>query len=70
MVEIILREGFSSCELTEHFLHNSRTHKFDRDTKITIIEEIKQHLMHIERMKEIFRTREVFWQKKLDAPAP
>ena len=53
------------CELTEHFFHNSRTHNFDRDTKITIIEEIKQHEMHIERKKEILRTREVFWQKKL-----
>ena len=28
------------------------------------MEEIKRHEMHIERKKEIFRTREVFWQKK------
>ena len=60
-----IKRGFSGCELTEHFLHNFRTHNFDRDTKITIIEDIKQHEMHIERKKEIPRTREVFWQKKL-----
>ena len=60
-----IKRGFSGCELTEHFLHNSRTHIFERDTKITIIEEIKRHEMHIERKKEILRSREVFWQKKL-----
>ena len=41
-----IKRGFSGSEFTEHFLHNSRTHNFDRDTKITIIEEIKQHEMH------------------------
>ena len=60
-----IKRGFSGCELEEHLLHNSRTHNFDRDTKITISEEIKQREMHIERKKEILRAREVFWQKKL-----
>ena len=63
-----IKRSFSGCELTEHFLHNSRTYNFDRDNKITIIEEIKQHEMHIKRMKEILRTRELFWQKTHDAP--
>ena len=60
-----IKRGFSGCELTEHFLHNSRTHNFDRDTKITVMEEIKRHEMHIERKKEILLVREVFWQKKV-----
>ena len=59
------KRGFRGWELTEQFLHNSRTHNFDRDTKITIIEEIKRYEMHIKRKKEILCTREVFWQKKL-----
>ena len=54
----------------DHFLHNSRTHIFERDTKITIMEEIKRHEMHIDRKKEILRTREVFWHKKLMALQP
>ena len=60
-----IKRGFSGCQLSKHFLHNSRTHNFDRDTKITIIKEIKWHEMHIERKKEILCRREVFWQKKL-----
>lgn len=65
-----IKWDFSGCELTEHFLNNSRTHIFERDAKITIIEEIKRHEMHIQRKKEILRTREVFWPRKAhDAPA-
>ena len=59
------KRGFSDWGLTEHFLHNSRTHNFDRDTKITKIEEIKWHEMYIEQKKKILCTRRVFWQKKL-----
>ena len=62
-----IKRGFSGCELTEHFLHSSRTHIFERHTKITIIEEIKRHGMHIEREKEKLRTKEVFWQKRAHA---
>ena len=51
-----IKRGFSGCEFTEHFLHSSRTHNFNIDTKITIIEEIKRHEMHIE------------WKKKTGTP--
>ena len=47
------KRGVSSCELTEHFLHNSRSHNFDNDVTITIIEQIKRSDKAIERKKEI-----------------
>ena len=31
-----MKRGVGSCELTEHFLHNSRSHNFDNDVTITI----------------------------------
>ena len=31
-----IKKGISSCELTEHFLHNKRTHNFDNNFIITI----------------------------------
>lgn len=65
-----IKKGVSSCELTEHFLHNTRTHNFDNDAIITIIEQIKQNNMAIERKKEILRTREIFWQRTLKTLQP
>jgi len=65
-----IKKGVSSCELTEHFLHNPRTHNFDNDAIITIIEQIKQNDMAIERKKEILRTREIFWQRTLKTLQP
>ena len=65
-----IKKGVSSCELTEHFLHNPRTHNFDNDAIITITEQIKQNDMAIERKKEILRTREIFWQRTLKTLQP
>ena len=51
----------STRELTEHFFtYITRTHNFDNDAIITIIEQMKQNDMAIERKKEIFRGRETF----------
>ena len=65
-----IKKGVSSCELTEHFLHNARTHNFDNDAIITIIEQIKQSNMAIERKKETLRVREIFWQRTLRTLQP
>ena len=59
-----------SCELSEHFLHNSRSHDFGKDVTITIIEQIKRSNMTIERKKEILRAREIFWQSRLNTLQP
>ena len=50
-----IKKGINSCELSEHFLHNSRSHDFSKDVTITIIEQIKRSNMTIERKKEILR---------------
>ena len=55
----------NSCELTDHFLHNQTSHKFDRDINITIIEQIRKDSMTKERITELLRAREVFWQKNI-----
>ena len=36
-----IKKGVCSCELTEHILHNTRTHNFDNDAIIAIIEQMK-----------------------------
>ena len=65
-----IKSKVSSCELTEHFLQNTRTHNFDNDVVITIIEQIKRSDMLIERKKELLRRRERFWQRKLNTLQP
>ena len=60
----------SSCELTEHFLHNTRTHDFDNNATITIIEQIKKNHLETERKKEVLREREIFWQRTLNSIQP
>ena len=65
-----VKSKVSSCELTEHFLHNTRTHNFDNDVVITIIEQIKRSDMLIERKKELLRRREMFWQRKMNSLQP
>ena len=37
-----IKKGVRSCELSEHFLHNTRTHDFDNNVTIIIIEQIKK----------------------------
>ena len=59
----------SSCELTEHFLHNTRTHDFDNVT-ITIIEQIKKDHLETDKKKEVLREREIFWQGTLNSIQP
>ena len=53
-----IKKAFCSCEITEHFLLNPRTHNFDNDVTITIIEQIKRIDMTVERRKELLRKRE------------
>ena len=65
-----IKKGVNSCELSEHFLHNSRSHDFSKDVTITIIEQIKRSNMTIERKKEILRAREIFWQSRLNTLQP
>ncbi|XP_068670909.1 uncharacterized protein [Montipora foliosa] len=60
-----IKSKVSSCELTEHFLHNTRTHNFDND-----VEQIKRSDMLIERKKELLHKREMFWQRKLNTLQP
>ena len=65
-----IKKGVNSCELSEHFLHNSRSHDFGKDVTIAIIEQIKPSNMTIERKKEILRAREIFWQSRLNTLQP
>ena len=60
----------NSCELTDHFLQNSNSHKLDRDIDITIMEQIRKMQTPKEKNKELLRVREVFWQKKLETIQP
>ena len=63
-----IKRGVNSCELSEHFLHNSESHDFGKDVTIMIIEKIKRSNRTIEREKEILRAtiREIFWQSRLN----
>ena len=51
-LNLFSRRQVSSCELTEHSLHKTRTHNFDNDVVITIIEQIKRSDMLIERIRK------------------
>ena len=64
------KKGVNSSELSEHFLHNSRSHDLGKDVTITVIEQIKRSNMTIEREKEILRTREIFWESRLNTLQP
>ena len=63
-----IKRGVNSCELSEHFLHNSRSYDFGKEVTIMIIEQIKQS--NIERKKEILRATEIFWQSRLNTMQP
>ena len=65
-----IKRGVNSCELSEHFLHNSTSHDLSKDITITIIEQIKRSNMTIERKKDILRAREIFWQCRLNTLQP
>ena len=65
-----IKRGVNSYELSEHFLHNSRSHDFGKDVTITIIEQIKCSNMTIERKKEIPQAREICWQSRLNTLQP
>ena len=65
-----IKKGISSCELTEHFLHNKRTHNFDNNVIITIIEQIRKDNISNEQKKDLLRRREILWQKKLNSMQP
>ena len=65
-----IKKGISSCQLTEHFLHNKRTHNFDNNVIITIIEQIRKDNISNEQNKYFLRHREIFWQKELNFMQP
>ena len=48
-----IKKGISSCELAEHFLHNKRTHNFDNNVIITIIEQIRKDSISNEKKKDL-----------------
>ena len=54
----------------EHFLLNPRTHNFDNDVTITIIDQITGIDMTVKRKKELLRKREIFWQSRLKSLQP
>ena len=60
----------SSCELTEHFLHNKRPHDFDDNVTITIIEQIRKDNLEADKKKEVLREREIFWKRTLNSIQP
>ena len=60
----------NSCELTEHFLYNIRSHNFEDDLTITVIEQIKKDHFAINRKKELLRNKEMFWQRMLNSTQP
>ena len=60
----------NSCKLTDHFLHNQISHKFDRDINITIIKQIRKDSMTKERKTELLHAQEVSCQKKLNTIQP
>lgn len=65
-----IKKGISSCELTEHFLHNKRTHNFDNNVIITIIEQHRKDNISNKQKKDLLRHREICWQKKLNSMQP
>ena len=65
-----IKRGVYFCELSEHFLHNSRSHDFGKDVTITIIEQIKRRNMTIEQKNEIPQAREICWQSRLNTLQP
>lgn len=66
----IKKEIISRCELTEHFLHNKRTHNFENNVIITIIKQIRKDNISNEQKKDLLRHREIFWQKKGNSMPP
>ena len=58
-----IKRGINSCELSEHFLHNSRSHDFSKDVTITIIEQIQRSNMTIERQKKRYSEAEKYFGK-------
>ena len=54
----------------EHFLLNPRTHNFDNDVTIRIIDQITGIDMTVKRKKELLRKREIFWQSRLKSLQP
>ena len=65
-----IKKQVNSCELTEHFLHNVRSHNFENDVTITVIEQIRKDHLTIDRKKELLRNREMFWQRMLNSIQP
>ena len=48
-----IKKEVNSCKLTEHFLHNVRSHNFENDITITVIEQIRKDHLTIDRKKEL-----------------
>ena len=55
-----IKWGVNSCELSEHFLHNSRSHDVSEDITIVIIEQIKRSNMTIQRKKKYSEPEKYF----------
>ena len=65
-----IKNSINSCELSEHFLHNRRTHDFENDVTITLIEQIRKEHLETNAKKDLLRRREIFWQLKLNTVQP
>ena len=50
-----IKKGVSSCEVTEHFF--TRTHDFDNNVTITIIEQIKKDNLETDKKREVLREK-------------
>ena len=47
----------------EYFLHYVRSHNFENDVTITVIEQIRKGHLTFDRKKELLRNREMLWQR-------
>ena len=60
------RESVPANLRNTHFLHNVRSHNFDNDVTITVIEQIRKDYLTIDRKKELLRNREMLLAKNAE----
>ena len=65
-----IKNSVNSCELSEYFLHNRRTHDFENDVTITLIEQIPKEHLEVNAKKDLLRRREILWELKLNTVQP
>ena len=51
-------------------LHNIKSHNFENDVTIAVIEKIRKDHFAIDLKKELLFNREMFWQRMLNSTQP